>query len=100
MKDCAQLDIEPLLCCLTGCVGDPPICCDVTNVDFVTPTVREHGNADSPGLMEASGVSEFLALSSLFTVGVMVATVLRLNHRLFDRARVKYSIASSYSNRP
>ena len=55
------------------------------------------GSAGSPGLIEASGVGEFLAISSLFTVGVMVATMLRLNHRLFDRARSQGKITDDRS---
>lgn len=46
------------------------------------------GSAGSQGLLEADGgLGEFLAMSTLACLVLMVATLLRLNYRIFDRSR-------------
>ncbi len=65
------------------------------------PVVMEivgHGSAGSKGLMESgSGIPEFFWASGVFTLALMIITMSRLNHRLFDRARSQGRITDEQS---
>lgn len=60
--------------------------------------IAGHASAGSQGLIEqTSGAGEHFLIAGVFTVGVMVYTILQLNHRLFDRVRSQGKITNEQS---
>jgi ABC-type transport system involved in multi-copper enzyme maturation permease subunit len=57
-----------------------------------------HGGVASQGLLsQPTGIREFFGLGCLLTVGLAMATVLRLNYRIFDRSRAQGIITQDRS---